>query len=117
VRSPKSETDEANAMQSSPSSRDLPKRLGKELKKGRKRGREQPRQPLAQQNSMALKKERSSLQSLDEGCFKNRKNVQKILRGEVPKISRQKSGFVPSERTIKDDMIGILPRVPAQARW
>jgi len=35
--------------------------------------------------SMALKKERSSLHSL-EGCF--RKNIQRILRREVPKISR-----------------------------
>lgn len=51
--------------------------------------------------------------------FQDRKNVQIVLSGEVPpreeKISRQRSGFIPSERTIKDDMIGILSKIHARA--
>ena len=43
------------------------------------------------------------------GCMRRAGKYSEVLRGEVPKMSRQRSGFVPSEPTIKDAIVGILP--------
>jgi len=42
------------------------------------------------------------------GCMP-REKYSEVLRGEVPKMSRQRFGFVPSEPTIKDAIVDILP--------
>jgi len=45
--------------------------------------------------------------------FQSRKNVQRVLRGDISKMSKQRSGFVYNEPIIKDDMVTILLRI----RW